>query len=450
MLSQTISLLGLEITVYQLLVVVAFIGLVLGYLLALTLNRKQQIEGGSGAAEQKERAASNVSFMKGINYILLEKHDQAIEELTRAVSVDTETVETYIALGNLFRRNGEIERAIRIRQSIILRPNLDRKTWIQALIDLGMDYRQGGFYERAVNTFEDALKDDPNIEEAYVQLIQLYEETRDWEKASQMRERLARLTGDRPLNILAHYQVEIGKTLVEKGRYAQAKAAFKRALALDPSCVDAYLHWGDMQVLEKKPKKAIATWKKIINVAPEAAYLTFGRLARAAGDMRDIKPVEGFLNECVSKDGNPLAHLALAKLLAGRGKIEKAVEELEITLKIDPDMLEARRELGLLLMDNGRDAEALAAFREFIDHLPGADAVFQCRTCGFGSKDLMWRCPQCYNWDGMALRRRKREIVKPMPERPSDVAADSIKKQDERADSGNNAEESEAADNTPN
>ena len=402
---EPVNIFGFKITGHQLLVLTAFAGLIVGYLLAVWANRRSHSAPGSATTEEKERATSNVAFMKGINYILTDNPDQAIEEFTRAVSVDTETVETYVALGNLFRRQGEIDRAIRIRQSIMLRPKIDEKVRLQAKFDLGLDYRAGGFYERAVKTFQEVLAADPKHTAALHQMVLIYEETRDWANACAQLEKLARLTGEKSANVLAHYQVEIGKEAFDKGLPGPAKAAYKKALALYPGCVDAYLHWGDLQMSLGKYRKALSTWRKIIEVAPDMTYLTFGRLALAASRMRDLGPVESVLADCAAAVPNPLAHLTLARLLAQKGDNERAIRELKQALKIDPRLLEARREVGLLLMALGRDAEALEAYKDFLQNLIVPEATFQCGECGFESKELMWRCPQCFSWDTMVLHR---------------------------------------------
>ena len=397
--------LGFSLSPYQLIILVAFASLLIGYLLAVLVNRRGYAGGANHAALSKERVASNVAFMKGINYILSDKHDQAIEELRRAVSVDTDTIETYVALGNLFRARGEIERAIRIRQTIILRPGIDEKIRLETIFDLGLDYRRGGFYDRAIKTFYDVLASDSKHIEAHVQLVQLYEETRDWQKAFEIQSKLAKITGRKAANVLAHYQVEIGKELFDKGFLGQAKAAYKKALSLDEGCVDGYLHFGDLQLYEGKYKKAVATWRRIVEVAPDMAYLTFGRLALVAGHLKDMRPVEDYLVQCTMRKPSPLAHLALARLLAQRGENDRAILELTQALEIDPYLIEARKEIGLLLLSLGRTEEALASYRDLLGNLAGPDATFQCNRCGLESKQLIWRCPQCYSWDTMNLYR---------------------------------------------
>ena len=395
--------LGVNITLSQLVVLVAFVALVLGYLLATLVNRRQKTPESAGS-NRADRMVSNQAFMRGINFILSDQTDKAIEEFTRAVSVDTETVETYVALGNLFRRNGEIERAIRIRQSIIVRPNLEAKVRLQALYDLGLDYRRGGFLERAANAFEEVLKTNPKQLDALRELALLYEETRDWDKAAQIQERIARINGNRPVNVIAHYHVEQGKDMADRGLYQQARSAFKKAISLDAACVDAYLHLGDLHVSEGKAKKALGVWHKLIDVAPNQIHLTFDRLIRVAAEMKDLKPVEAFLNDCAAADHNPLPHVALARLLADRGQIDRASDELKKALTLEPGLIEAHRQLGLLLLTSDRTDDALRAFRELLTNLTPTPGSFQCELCGFETGELMWRCPQCAAWDTMTLK----------------------------------------------
>ena len=401
----TIFGLGLKITLTQFLILVVFVCLAVGYILAILVNRRQKGAPGSGAAEDKERAVSNISFMKGINYILSERQSEAIEELTKAVSVETETVETYVALGNLFRSRGDIDRAIRIRQSIILRPKLGEDIKKQAMMDLALDYHKGGFFERAAKAYEDVIKADPKNMAAYAQLLHIHEETRDWAKAFETGQRMSKVTGVKASNVLAHYQVEMGKVHFKNGLVPQARSAYKKALSLDSTCVDAYLHLGDLLLQEGKPKKAVAIWRKIVDTAPSLVFLTFGRLALLSSRLKDLRPVEAMLSACSAAGPNPLAHLALARLLAQRGENDRAVAELNQALDLDPGLIEARKELGLLLLSLGRNDEALTAFRNMLGHIEGPEATFQCNRCGFESKELMWRCPQCLSWDTMALHR---------------------------------------------
>ena len=204
--------------------------------------------------------------------------------------------------------------------------------------------------------------------------------------------------------------MELGKAHFENGRLSQAKSAYKKAVSQDAGCADAYLHLGDLHLHEGKAKKAVAAWGKVLHLAPDLSFLTFGRLALVSARMTDLRPVETFLAEHAAAEKNPLAHLVLARLLAQKGENDRALIELNQALNIDPNLIEARKELGLLLLALGRHEEALRAYRDLLGNLTWPEATFQCDNCGFESKELMWRCPRCHHWDTMTLHQNHPQL----------------------------------------
>ena len=223
-----------DIVVVALIIIALFLGVVFGYLRW-------------GRARKWNPAAGQVTvssaFLRGLNYLISNNHDKAIEEFTRAVKVDSETIETYVALGNLFRTKGEIERAIRIRQSIILRQGVDEDIRRQAMYDLAMDFRTGGFIDRAIETFDQLLKLDPTNLDVHVQLEQLYEETRDWSKSYQLQQKISKIRKTEDRNILAHHQTELGKIHIQDKDYKAAEECFRTAINLHKSARTPIFTW---------------------------------------------------------------------------------------------------------------------------------------------------------------------------------------------------------------
>jgi len=339
------------------------------------------------------------AFFKGIQYILSNDHDQAIEEFSKSVQVNSDTVETYVALGNLYRSKGDIDRAIRIRQNIILRPNIDEQIKIRALFDLGLDYRKGGFLNRAVGVFQELLKKQPSNLEALEEIEKIYEELKDWENAFDIRQKIAKQTKGDHRHILAHHQTELGKAYQQKEDLSKAKSSFNKAMSIDHGCVDAYLHLGDLHFSKREYKKAIATWKKVVQVAPRFTFLAYRRLEGAYSRMKNLKPVEDFLKECAQLNSDAFTHMALARYLYNEEDYEGAIRELESALDLDPSFWEARKFMGELLLDQEMKEEALEAYEELIPHLNVPYLKFQCANCGFRPPDLQWQCPQCRKWD---------------------------------------------------
>jgi len=349
------------------------------------------------------RKESDKAFFKGIQYILSNDHDQAIEEFTKSVQINSDTIETYVALGNLYRSKGDIDRAVRIRQSIILRPNIDEASKMRALIDLGLDYRKGGFMNRALEALNQALQKEPANLEVLDGSEKIYEDMRDWENAYGTRQKIARVSKGDHKHILAHFQAELGKESQEKGDFAKAKSCFQKAISIDDKCLDAHLHLGDLHFQKQDYKKAVSEWRKVIQIAPQFSFLAYRRLEGAYGEMKNLKPVEEFLKECAESSRDAFTHTALARYLFNEQDYQGAIRELDSAIALDPSFWEARKFKGEILLKQGMRDEALSAYQDLIPRLNVPYLKFQCGNCGFRPGDLQWQCPQCRKWDTIGL-----------------------------------------------
>ncbi len=374
-------------------IVIAFgVGLVIGLLCS---RRRRNADSLTSKGDE--------SFFKGIQYILSNDRDHAIEEFTKSVQLNSDTIETYVALGNLYRSKGDIDRAIRIRQTIILRPNIDEQIKLRALFDLGLDYRKGGFLNRALDAFLDVLEKQPSNLETLEEIEKIYEEMKDWGNAFSIRQKISRLAGGEQENILAHQQTEAGKQYMEKGDPSRAKFSFQKAISIYDGCIDAYLHLGDLFFNNQEYKKAISTWKKVVKISPHFTFLAYRRLEGAYSKMKNLKPVEDFLKESAQFNSDAFTRLALARYLNNEQNYDGALKELESALDLDPAFWEARRFLGEILLARERKEDALVAYKDLITHLNVPYLEFQCNNCGFRPNNLQWQCPQCRKWDSISF-----------------------------------------------
>lgn len=374
--------------------------------------------------------AGDSAFFKGIQYILSNDRDQAIEEFTKSVQVNSDTIETYVALGNLYRSKGDIDRAIHIRQTIILRPNIDEQIKIRALFDMGLDYRKGGILNRALETFLEVLRIQPSNLATLEEIEKIYEEMKDWEHAFTTRQKIAKLDSNDHEHILAHHQTEAGKVYLEDGEVSKAEKAFGKAISIHEKCVDAYLHLGDLHFSNQEYKKAIVAWKKVVRIAPRYTFLAYRRLEGAYSKMKNLKPVEDFLKECAKFNSDAFTLLALARYLYNEQDYDGALRELESALDLDPSFWEARRFMGEILLSQNREEEALNAYREIVPRLNFQYMEFQCTNCGFVPTDLQWQCPQCRKWDTIDLMESK-VIESPSTKQPKSLITDPIQKRSE-------------------
>ena len=378
---------------------IACLGIIIAFIVGAMVGRLARHR-----AEKKVKAAaerSDEAFFKGIQYILSNDHDQAIEEFTKSVQLNSETIETYVALGNLYRSKGEIDRATRIRQSIILRPNISKEIKIRALVDLGLDYRKGGFLNRALKVFLDVLTKQPTNLQTLEEVEKIDEEMKDWENAFAIRQRLSRLVKGEQGHILAHHQTELGKAYYDKGELGKARSCYEKAISIDKKCVDAYLHLGDLHFNNQDYKKAIAAWKKVVLVKPHFTFLAYRRLEGAYAKMDNLQPVEDFLKECAELNSDAFTRLALARHLHNKQEDEDALKELEGALALDPFFWEARKLVGEILLAKDGNADVRAAYQDLISHLNVAYLKFQCTYCGYEPDGLQWQCLQCKKWDTM-------------------------------------------------
>lgn len=395
---------GQAITLGQALaaVVLVILALIVGF--AMGRSGAEKPAPANARRNRPARSPSDDAFMRGLTHLMADHTDQAIEEFTRAVTLNSDTVETYVVLGNLFRQKGEIERAVRIRQSIIARPQLDPSVRLQALYDLGLDYRKGGLYNRATEAFQEVLAMDASHEDSLRQLVSLYEEIRDWENAFDTLKRLDKLTRSDSRRILAHYKTERGKELMSAGQLEKAEDSLNQAISTDKGCLDAYLHLGDLELVRDRQRKALNIWRKAVKLAPEYAHLVIRRVAEAE-DAIGEKTVAAFLGEINTADAEVTTLLSLAEYYHAHGQDDQAQTIMTLAVEKNPGVLDAHRLLGESLLARGEKDAALKAYAELLKQINGDWSSYQCEQCGFVSAQLTWKCPRCHGWDTMRPRR---------------------------------------------
>ena len=339
------------------------------------------------------------------------------------VQVNTETIGTYFALGALFRRKGELERALRIHQNILLRPGLPEGTRAQARFELALDYRTAGMLAQAKEALgqfvQDPAADASRIEEALGLKRDLHIEAGEWAEAVEDERRLVKRRGDDEDHVLAHLLAGLGRAHLGAGRPDDAQGALKEALKVDPDCVDAHLAAAELAVTQGQLKVARKHFDAAVERFPEAiglAYAGLSDLYFRDGRYEELgEYLRGFVNRFPDV---PQLRLALARYLRKRGLTDRAVEELRVALDIDPRFHDARQELGRILLEENMDIELRRQFEELLDTM-GAEPGLRCERCGHRLANLVWRCPRCGAWDSI---RRVQEASRRLPARRPEAA----------------------------
>ncbi len=343
-------------------------------------------------------------YLKGLNYLLNEQPDKALEVFIDLVDVDTETVETHLVLGNMFRRRGEVDRAIRIHQNLIARPSLEAVDKSTALLELAKDYLKAGLLDRAESLLKDVIDIGLQTDEAYPLLLGLYEQEKEWSLAIETTKKLEKVKGKKMNHITAHYYCELSEVALRNGDEEQvgseklAKQLAKKALSYDKSCARANVLLGHIAMQEDNYRHAIKFYIAVANQRPEYLPEVLGNLRLAFLQQDDHRGFKQFLK---SINGSNLSGLILTNLL------EKLSEE-DVEKNMILDWLLEKSELSLLevngfLKSKNSEHESinemgLEKIQESVEKFISDRSTHQCKQCGFHGKLLYWQCPSCHSW----------------------------------------------------
>jgi lipopolysaccharide biosynthesis regulator YciM len=352
----------------------------------------------------RRRVRQSADFILGLNHLVDGQVDLAIESLEKASKLDPGAFELQLVLGNLYREKGQVGRSIQEHQTLLQRPRLNKIDHAAVLLCLGLDYRRGGFVDRAVSAFSEVLKLDPANEAALANLEKLQEDQHQWQEAYVTRQRLSQVAGppDQPKSqsILAFLENEIGLQAMKQQDLAEASRRFAAAIDLDPQVTPAYLHLGDVREAQGDHAGAIEIWEQAIERTPERGYLALERLE---GAYRTIGADSRFTDLCRRlTDESPRewrARAALAHHIASHGQETRALDLLFAALEHNPHALAIHQAIWntLSALDLPRPlvARYIDLTRQSVFYLD----PHVCTRCRYRSTELLWQCPHCHEWN---------------------------------------------------
>lgn len=340
------------------------------------------------------------AYFKGLNFLLNEQPDKAIEIFIKVLEVNSETVETHLALGNLFRRRGEVERAIRIHQNLIARPNLEREQRTQALLELGQDYLKAGLYDRAENLFLELAEVRAHSEQALRLLLRIYQQEKDWEKGIAVARRLARVSGQDMDALVAQYYCELAEQAVARQNHAAAREHLRHALDADRACVRASLLAGDVAAAEGRHREAIEIWRRIEGQDRHYLGETAERIERSFRALGNEQELYDYFQGAVSTSGGTAHALTFARIVREREGIDAAEKFVVGWLRKHPNVHGLHELIELNLEEaEGAAKEDLGLLRLIIAELRQQHLGYVCGQCGFKGRSLHWLCPGCNRWN---------------------------------------------------
>ncbi len=341
-------------------------------------------------------------YFQGLNYLLNEQPDKAIEIFIKMIEVDKETVETHFTLGNLFRRRGEVDRAIRIHQNLIARPSLTKKHKEQALYELGLDYMSAGILGRAETVFLELVETDSKKVQALKELLDIYQQEKDWSKGVETLKKYQSATGENQKATIAQFYCELAEEAKQKSDEKLLRQFAKEALLHDKNCVRASLISGKAEMAAGNYESAMVAYKKVEN--QDADYLpeVIEPILTCGEKLGIEKDIIVYLKEVLDRHGGISTMIALANLIQKQGGDKDAITFVVAQLRKRPSVRGLNRLIELsLFRTEGPAKENLLLLKDLTTELLENRAVYKCHQCGFAGKSMHWLCPGCTSWNSI-------------------------------------------------
>ena len=350
---------------------------------------------------KREGGGLRSDYFQGINYLLNEQPDKAIEVFIKLIEVDSETVETHLALGNLYRRRGDVDRAIRIHQNLIARESLSISQRSEALLELGQDYMSAGLLDRAEDLFSELAEDATYRVQALRQLIDIYEQEKDWPKAIASARKLEKATGNQLGWIIAHYCCEQANRHCREGDLEHALEHVQQARNMHAACVRASLLEADIHADRDEHERAIRSLQRVEEQDPDFLPETVDRLHRSFRALDRMDALDDYLSKLMKRYGWTSVTLTLADIKRESGGCREAIRFVTERLRQRASVRGLDRLLDLEIEDqsgSGSTSEHLEILKGLTAELLFERPVYKCRHCGFPAKSLHWQCPSCKHW----------------------------------------------------
>lgn len=351
-------------------------------------------------------------FLNATQYLIEGNKDLAIKEFLNAVDLNRETIDTYFALGGLFRSNGEIEKAISIHRSLIARESISESTRLQALKELALDFDKGGFIDKAIETYKDVLKINRDQQDVIHSLCRIYEDIEDWDQAYNYRIMLSKVGQENQSETISHILVQKAKALFDKGQFKACAEELEDAFRFAPSVsakilrLRLYLVLGNMEnangvlleLLKEHPMYAT-----FIFVSLDQFNQTLPQKDEYKERLTQLKNYFLGLNDADLMT-SPSVVLSKIRLLKDLHKTGDAFNLLDEWMKNHGQSDVLKVEYIKILIEVGKNEEALIHTKSLLNNLHSSLTRHYCSQCGYNSDEIFWRCPQCHNWETIQFR----------------------------------------------
>ncbi|NLU15143.1 MAG: lipopolysaccharide assembly protein LapB [Serratia liquefaciens] len=361
--------------------------------------------GRRSAQQDKQQEANRLSreYVAGVNFLLSNQQDKAVDLFLDMLKEDSNTVEAHLTLGNLFRSRGEVDRAIRIHQALMESASLTFEQRLLAVQQLGRDYMAAGMYDRAEDMFGQLVGEEDFRLSALQQLLAIHQATSDWLKAIDVAEKLVKLGKDKQRVEIAHFYCELALQAMGSDDLDKAMGLLKRAASADSQCARVSIMVGRIYMAQGEYAKAVESLQRVLNQDKELVSETLPMLQECYQHLEQQQGWADFLKRCVEENTGATAELMLAEIIEqheGRDVVQVYINR---QLQRHPTMRVFYRLMDYHLADaeDGRAKESLLLLRDMGGEQIRTNPRYRCHKCGFTAHSLYWHCPSCRAWSSV-------------------------------------------------
>lgn len=355
-------------------------------------------KGTTTRGERKRNRNFSHRYFQGLNYLLDEQPDKAIAVFIEMAEVTADTIETHLALGSLFRRRGEVERAIRVHQNIISKPGLDERQKTRALLELGEDYMHAGLFDRAENLFKELIELDSHAPSALRHLLDIYQQEKDWQKALQQAQKLEAVTNEKMGLVRAHFCCEMAEVELKAGKPAAARKHLRQARRYYPESIRARIILARIAEQQDMPAEAITVYEEIAEMDKEYIHDILQQYLECAQKSDEFpRALEQMANWSQNYDGVSLL-LSQTAVIRKEGGLEAATHYLAEALTHRPSVKGLDHLIELKLAGGPATESGDEILRAVAQKLLARQPSYRCTHCGYAGHSHHWQCPSCKNW----------------------------------------------------
>ena len=383
-----------------------YLGLLTALAIGFLLGRSKL-----GGSESTSSSELDQNYFTGLNYLLNEQPDKAVDAFVQALEVNSDTLETHLALGNLLRRRGEVAKAVRIHQNLLARPGLSLEQMHRAQYELALDYVKSGLFDRAEELLKLLVKKEgPYKIDGLKQLLEIYQDEKEWLLGLEVLKKLSGTRFSRHYEkwspIKAHFFCELAESGLSEDDFVGASEYLQKALASDYDSVRALMLQGQMDIYTGSPAKGLKTLQKVAS-----AYEDY--TAEVLPHILSVYSKQGELSECIQylmslnkKVHNPNVLIAIADLIAKDGGSVAAAEFVTAEVVRSPTVMGLQRLFEYYIsFSDGKTYEYLSSLKKVADKMVVTQSSYQCSSCGFNARSLHWLCPSCKTWGGFKFKK---------------------------------------------